>query len=88
MSEGQRALTHAHYIARWYDPETWRRLARPTKQRVMAQRLGLSLSEYYTRRDVAKSCIRVVLTLDSKVLSLAPAFLVASAKAEQYPSGR
>ena len=87
MSEGQRMIVHAHYIGRWYNAHSWARLERPVKQAVMADRLGLSLPTYHTRRDTAKSCIRVVLNLDSEVLALAPSFLLLSAQVASFPSG-
>ena len=63
MSLASRRITWAHYVARCYDATTWARRPRPTKQSIIASDLGVSLAEYYTRRDVAKECIRTVLAL-------------------------
>jgi hypothetical protein len=38
----------------------------------VAERLGVSLAEYYHRRDTAKSCVRTVLFLDTKTLASSP----------------
>lgn len=67
MSDSSRDIIFAHYVARWYDGQ-FAKQQRPVKQRVIAERLGLSLPEYYSRRDTAKSCIRVGLSLDSNAL--------------------
>lgn len=80
MPAGQRDLIWHHYIGRCYDQTTWDRLKRPTKQQTIAQRLGLSLAEYYHRRDTAKACIRTCLTLDTKVLYQARSQMVESVK--------
>lgn len=73
MTLSSREIIWAHYVGRVYDPSTWQPLKRPAKQRLVANRLGLSLSEYYSRRDVAKACIRTVLclgvTLDTKCVA-------------------
>jgi hypothetical protein len=85
MSEMQRLVVEHHYIRRWYDPTTWARMKRPTKQSVIAQRLGLSLSEYYTRRDTAKACIRTCLCVDTKVLARAHSQMASSGQASELP---
>lgn len=63
MSERSRELIHRHYVARWYEPGTWARRSRPVKQAIIAADLGVSPAEYYRRRDCAKQCIAVVLSL-------------------------
>jgi hypothetical protein len=84
MSAGGREITWAHYVGRVYDPTTWQPMKRPIKQRFMADRLGLPLSVYYTRRDTAKACIRTVLCLglspDSKLGASTPGLGVCSAQ--------
>lgn len=72
MTLGSREIIWAHYVGRVYNPETWAPLKRPLKQRLVADRLGVSLAEYYHRRDTAKSCVRTVLFLDTKSLASAP----------------
>jgi hypothetical protein len=47
----------------------------------VADRLGVSLAEYYNRRDTMKACIRCVLTLDTKALASAPGLVVSSGQA-------
>ena len=64
MSLSQRELIWVHYVARVYNPTTWQPLKHPLKQRVVANRIGVSLSDYYRRRDCAKACIRTVLHLE------------------------
>ena len=81
MAEMQRLVVWHHYVGRRYDWTSWKSLARPTKQVVLAQRLGISLPEYYHRRDTAKACIRVALTLDTKLLASARGLVVSSAQA-------
>jgi hypothetical protein len=72
MTLGSREIIWAHYVGRVYNPETWAPLKRPLKQRLVAERLGVSLAEYYHRRDTAKSCVRTVLFLDTKTLASSP----------------
>lgn len=76
MHELTRQVIHRHYIERWFAPVpgkgglvTLERRSRPTKQAVIAARMGVSLARYYTLRDCAKQCVSVVLTLDSKGLA-------------------
>jgi hypothetical protein len=71
MTESSRDIVWHHYVWRWYDQPKWSRRQRPTKQRIVAEHLGVSLSEYYHRRDTAKSCLRVGLFLDTKDLASA-----------------
>jgi len=85
MAEMQRLVVWHHYVGRCYDVTKWVRLARPTKQQIVAQRLGLSLSEYYHRRDTAKACVRVAMTLDTKVLASARGQGVSSAQGSEIP---
>ena len=66
MTEGERWVIHAHYIARRYDTVTWQRLRFPLRQARIAERLGLSLSDYYRRRDASKGHIRTVLHLETE----------------------
>lgn len=55
------------------------RRVRPVKQRLMADRIGISRAEYHSRRDVMKSYVRGALDsgkcLDSKVGHETPAFV-------------
>lgn len=74
MSESSRIIVWAHYVGRVYDQQTWERLKHPLQQRFIADRLGLSLPEYYRRRDVAKQCIRVGLYMDTKPLAIERGF--------------
>ncbi len=93
MPESDREMIWRHYVERWYflkpvydvkknligcDPA---RLIRPVKQGVIAARMGVSRSEYHSRRDQAKSFIRGALAgaecLDTKVGARDPAFSVA-----------
>lgn len=76
MTLGSRQVVWHHYVWRWYDEAKWVKRARPLKQRFVAERLGLSLAEYYHRRDTAKSCLRVGLFLDTKDLASAQGFKV------------
>jgi hypothetical protein len=71
MSASSRELIGAHYIWRCYNPETWKAFKRPMKQSAVAHQLGVSLAEYYHRRDTAKACIRVALCLDTKEIAAA-----------------
>ena len=64
MRESQRLVVWHHYIGRRYDQSSWTLLTRPLKQTTVAERLGISLAEYYHRRDTAKLCLRVGLTLE------------------------
>jgi hypothetical protein len=64
MSESSRVITWHHYVWRWYEQPAWTKKLRPMKQCHVAEHLGLSLAEYYHRRDTMKSCLRVGLTLD------------------------
>lgn len=63
MSEGSRLIVWSHYVLRVYDPATWARRPRAMKQAAVAAELAISVAEYYTRRDVAKECVRTVLML-------------------------
>ena len=85
MSELQRLVVWHHYVGRCYDNASWAKLPRPTKQLVIAQRLGISVAEYYHRRDTAKACLRVALTLDTKALARARQCLAKSGKLEELP---
>ena len=85
MAEMQRLVVWHHYVGRCYDTTTWARMKRPTKQVVIAQRLGVSLSEYYHRRDTAKSCIRTALCLDTKALAIGRGQMVLNAQASELP---
>lgn len=76
MTLGSREIVWAHYVGRVYNPVTWAPLKRPLKQRLVAERLGVSLAEYYHRRDTAKSCVRTVLCLDTIVLASTPGLTV------------
>ena len=80
MLFSQREVVWHHYVGRCYDTTTWERLKRPTKQQAIAARLGISLAEYYHRRDTAKACIRTGLTLDTKVLYQARSQVLYSVK--------
>ena len=80
MPFSQRELVWHHYVGRCYDLTNWERLRRPLKQHTVANRLGLSLAEYYHRRDVAKACVRTGLTLDTKDLCKGRVQVVESAK--------
>ena len=73
MSELSRQVIFRHYVERWYVGQgaNWVRRARPIKQLVIAERLGISLSHYYVLRDCSKSCVSVVLSLDTEVLARA-----------------
>jgi hypothetical protein len=71
MSELPRRIIGEHYLVRWYTEAGIRR-QRPVKQRVIAERLGMSLPRYYFARDTAKACLRVGLCLDSSGVALAP----------------
>ncbi len=71
MTYGSRQIVWHHYVWRWYDEAKWIRRARPCKQRTVADHLGVSLAEYYHRRDTAKACLRVGLFLDTKDLASA-----------------
>lgn len=71
MSQSNQEIVFAHYVWRWYEAETYRRLSRPMKQVLVARRLGISLAEYYHRRDTAKACVRTVLFLDTKDIARA-----------------
>lgn len=66
MSEASRIVLWSHYVARWYTPDTWSRRSRPVKQSIVAAELGLSVAEYYNRRDAAKHAVQVVLHLDPR----------------------
>lgn len=68
MTASSREIVWHHYVWRWYDFETWQRRGRPRKQRTVAEHLGVSLAEYYHRRDSAKACLRVGLHLDVAAL--------------------
>lgn len=68
MTDAEREVVWHHYVARCYDLANGRPLARPVKQALVAARLGLSLANYYQRRDRTKSMIRTALTLDTKVI--------------------
>jgi hypothetical protein len=81
MRESQRLVLWHHYIGRRYDTTTWKLLPRPAKQTAVADRLGISLAEYYARRDTAKACISVVLTLDTKALASAGIGVLSSGQA-------
>jgi hypothetical protein len=86
MPEGEREIIWRHYVERWYvvrgtldaakKTVTYEpvRLSRPMKQGLIAERMGISPAEYYSRRDTAKSFIRGALagdavTLDTKVVA-------------------
>jgi hypothetical protein len=69
MTEGSRAIVWHHYVWRWYDQPKWSRRQRPAKQRIVAEHLGVSLAEYYHRRDTAKACLRVGLFVDAEDLA-------------------
>lgn len=69
MSYGSRQIVWHHYVWRWYDDSKWIRRSRPAKQRVVAEHLGVSLAEYYHRRDTSKACLRVGLNLDAQELA-------------------
>jgi hypothetical protein len=47
----------------------------------VAERLGVSLAEYYNRRDTMKACIRCVLTLDTIDLASARGVVLSSGQA-------
>jgi len=64
MSLSSVEAVYAHYVLRRYDDATWAEFRRPMKQVLIARRLGISLAEYYHRRDTAKACLRVGLSLD------------------------
>jgi hypothetical protein len=81
LRDSQQDVMWHHYVGRRYDTTTWKLLARPTKQTAVADRLGVSLAEYYNRRDTMKACIRCVLTLDTKALASAPGLVVSSGQA-------
>ena len=81
MTESSRTLIWYHYVARCWNCDTWLPLKRPMKQRVIADRMGVSLAEYYHRRDTAKACIRTVLCLDTKSLASTPSKSVQSGQA-------
>ena len=68
MTLSSRQIIAAHYLWRWHDTVTWKRRSRPVKQRLVAHHLGLSAAEYYHRRDTAKSCIRVAMSIDAPEL--------------------
>jgi hypothetical protein len=85
MAEMQRLVVWHHYVGRCYDTVTWARLKRPTKQSVIAHRIGVSLAEYYHRRDTAKSCVRVGLCLDTKDLALGRVQMLSNAQALELP---
>lgn len=85
MAEMQRLVMWHHYVGRCYDQASWARLPRPTKQVVIAHRLGIGLSEYYHRRDTAKACVRVALCVDTKVLASARAQAVQGGQASEVP---
>jgi hypothetical protein len=85
MAEMQRLVIWHHYVGRCYDQVKWVRLPRPSKQIVVAQRLGISLAEYYHRRDTAKACVRVALTLDTKDLARARGLTVQDGQASEVP---
>lgn len=82
LPASKREIIWQHYVGRCYDPATWRPLRRPTKQHLIAERLGISLAAYYQRRDSAKACIQTALTLDTKVLLKARSEMVNSGKVE------
>jgi hypothetical protein len=71
MAQSHREVIWAHYVWRVWNPETWAPLRRPLKQIRIAQRLGVSLPEYYHRRDAAKSSIRCAMSIDTKLLDQA-----------------
>jgi hypothetical protein len=69
MTESSRVIVWHHYVWRWYEQPAWAKKLRPMKQSRVAEHLGVSLAEYYHRRDTAKSCLRVGLLLDGKELA-------------------
>jgi hypothetical protein len=81
MRESQQAVLWHHYVGRRYDAKTWKLLKRPEKQVVVADRLGISLAEYYARRDTVKACVRCVLTLDTVSLASARVGVVSGEQA-------
>lgn len=85
MSQSHRELIWAHYVWRCWKVDAWRPMSRPLKQRAIAERLGVSLAEYYARRDAAKAVIRAAMTLDTKELSRARAERVDSGKVGLLP---
>jgi hypothetical protein len=92
MPEAERELLWRHYVDRWYILRAVRtksrevagyeplRLLRPVKQGLIAQRMGISRSEYHRRRDVARSFVRGALAgekcRDSKVGAREPGILL------------
>jgi hypothetical protein len=86
MTESSRELVRFHYVVRWYEPTTWDRLKRPMKQQLVANRMGVSLAEYYHRRDTAKACIRTVLFLDTTSIASARLISVQPDKVGSVPS--
>lgn len=80
MPASEREMVWRHYVERWYviravpsivakvpefEPV---RLIRPLKQVTIAERMGISQAEYYSRRDTAKSFIRGALAGDLESL--------------------
>lgn len=78
MSYWNREVIYRHYLERHYQPHVVvdertkeehtviAKLKRPLKVRLMAERMGISVAEYATRKEIAKACIRTVLYLDTK----------------------
>jgi hypothetical protein len=86
MSESSRTLIWYHYVARCWNCDSWLPLKRPMKQRAVAERMGVSLAEYYHRRDTAKACIRTVLFLDTTSIASARLISVEPDKVGLVPS--
>jgi hypothetical protein len=64
MDGTHREMIGAHYVARLYDLSNGERFRRPVKVHTIAERMGLSTSEYANRRDIAKGMIRSAFNLD------------------------
>jgi hypothetical protein len=69
MSDTSREVIWRHYVERCYRTTDWIKLRSPLKQRVIAERMGVSLTEFYDRRDTAKACLRVALSIDADELA-------------------
>jgi hypothetical protein len=88
MSERSRDVIFQHYVVRWFEyreEKGWVRRSRPRKQVQVAHAMKCGLSRYYVLRDTAKSCVSVVLSLDTKVLARAGSRSAPSAQVAKVP---